>query len=824
MKYADVILPLPLDGAFTYALPQEIAAQVEIGCRLIVPFGNRKFYSGIVVRLHNDAPSFNLKEAIELLDTKPILLPSQTSLWKWIAEYYICTLGEVYNAAIPTGMKLESETSVVISPEFSYNQDLRLNKAEESILNALCDSDGERITVLQKSTGIRHILPHVNRLLQKGILLIKEEVRRTYKPKTISYVTLSEKYFEEEAFNHLLETLKRCSAQRNLLLSYSKESGFSAALALKNIHLLKEVNRQELLERSNASSSILKALIDKGVFKITNKNIGRIPEGFLPEEMALPQLSEAQQKAYNSIQDVWKTRPTCLLHGVTGSGKTEIYIHLISHALKKGKQVLYLLPEIVLTVQLTQRLKRVFGNRLGIYHSRYSDAERVEIYQKMLSDEPYDIIVGVRSSVFLPFKQLGLVIVDEEHETSYKQQDPAPRYQARNTALVLAAQHKAFSLLGTATPSLESYYNAQAGRYGMVTLSTRFRDAKLPMVEVVDIKELRRKKMMKGAFSPRLLELMQSALEQRKQIILFQNRRGFAPMMECHTCGWVPKCQNCDVSLHIHKGIKALTCHYCGAVSPLPEKCPNCEGNNLRTQGYGTERIEDEIKQVFPEARIARMDLDTTRSRQSYERIISDFQKGYTDILVGTQMVSKGLDFQHVSVVGILNANTMLCQPDFRSYERAFQMMSQVAGRAGRHGAQGHVVLQTTDTEIPVIQQVVEHNYDGMYADQIQERELFNFPPHCRLIYVYMKHRNETTVHQLAKDTADFLRKIFGRRVLGPDTPPIGRIQNMFIRKIILKVELKANLSEARQRLKQLQTYLLEQPQYKSAQFYFDVD
>ena len=822
MKYADVILPLPLDSAFTYALPQEIASQVEAGCRLIVPFGNRKFYSGIVVRVHNDPPKFNLKEAHELLDARPILLPSQMALWKWIAEYYLCTLGDVYNAALPTGMKLESETSIMLSPDYLFDQ--TLSKSETNILEALDNGESAKIAALQKATGIRYILPHINRLLQKGILLIKEEVRRTYKPKTVSYVKLSEKYFDEDAFNGVLDTLKRCHAQRNLLLAYTQQCGFSAALALKNMQLLKEVNRQELLENTKSSSSVLKALCEKGVLQIIQKDIERIPHGFLPEEMALPELSEAQQKAYDAIQEAWKTHPTCLLHGVTGSGKTEIYIHLISQALKKGKQVLYLLPEIVLTVQLTQRLKRVFGNRLGIYHSRYSDAERVEIYQKMLSDEPYDIIVGVRSSIFLPFKRLGMVIVDEEHETSFKQQDPAPRYHARNAALVLAAQNKALTLLGTATPSLESYHNAQSGRYGLVTLSTRFRDARLPQVEVVDIKELRRKKQMRGAFSPRLLELMRNALAQRKQIILFQNRRGYAPMMECHTCGWVPRCQNCDVSLHIHRGIKALTCHYCGAVYPMPDKCPNCEGSNLRTQGYGTERIEDEIRQLFPEARIARMDLDTTRSRQSYEQIIADFQKGYTDILVGTQMVSKGLDFQHVSVVGILNANTMLCQPDFRSYERAFQMMSQVAGRAGRHGAQGHVVLQTTDTEVPVIHQVVAHDYNGMYADQLQERELFCFPPHCRLIYIYMKHRNEATVQQLANDTSVFLRKIFDKRVLGPDTPPIGRIQNMFIRKIILKVELNANLNDARQRLRQLQAYLLEQPQYKSAQFYFDVD
>ncbi|MBO5660289.1 MAG: primosomal protein N' [Bacteroidaceae bacterium] len=822
MKYADVILPLPLNDTFTYALPQEIAVQVKTGCRLIVPFGNRKFYSGIVVRLHDTPPGFAVKDAFELLDAHPVLLPTQMALWKWIAEYYLCTMGDVYNAALPTGMKLESETSVTLCPDYAFDQKLSLT--EERILQAIGESDGEKIAALQKATGIRHILPHVNHLLQKGILLIKEEVRRTYKPKTLSYVRVTEKFFDEKTFEDFLKTLKNCAAQKKLLVAYTELSGFSVALALQNMQLLKEISRAELLEKAGASAQILKALCEKGCLQLYEKHIERIPHNDLPESIMLPQLSEAQQKALEGIQHEWEKLPTCLLHGVTGSGKTEIYIHLISQALKEGKQVLYLLPEIVLTVQLTQRLKRVFGDRLGIYHSRYSDAERVEIYQKMLSDEPYDIIVGVRSSLFLPFKHLGLVIVDEEHETSFKQQDPAPRYHARNAALVLAHQCKAKTLLGTATPSLESYYNALHGKYGLVKLCTRFRDARLPQVEVVDIRELRRKKRMSGPFSPRLLELMREALEQHKQIILFQNRRGYAPMMECHTCGWVPKCNNCDVSLHIHKGIRALTCHYCGAVYPMPDKCPNCESTTLRTQGYGTERIEDEIRQIFPEARIARMDLDTTRSRQSYERIIADFQKGYTDILVGTQMVSKGLDFQHVSVVGILNANTMLCQPDFRSYERAFQMMAQVAGRAGRHGAQGYVVLQTTDAEVPTIGQVTSHDYEGMYAEQILERELFQYPPHCRLIYIYMKHRKEETVQQLAQDTATFLRRIFDKRVLGPDTPPVGRIQNMFIRKIILKVELNAPLNEARKRLKQLQAYLLEQPKYKSAQFYFDVD
>ena len=821
-QFADVILPLPLEGTFTYSLPGTFANLVQVGCRIIVPFGTTKFYSAIVVKLHDTLPSYNTKEAMELLDSSPIVTPAQLKLWSWIADYYLCTIGEVYKAALPSGMKLESESSVMYIEEFIADD--TLSPSEEKILQALEEETTQALSSLQKKTGIRNILPIVKRLLEKGAIRMKEEVKRTYKPRYATYVRITDLYFSEEKLNETLTQLKRSAKQSELLLGYASLSGLSAALALQNQQLLKEISRQELVECTACTPGVLKALCQKGILELYQKPIGRIAQQNLPTELIMHPLSEDQLRAKDQIKEVWKHQDVCLLHGVTSSGKTEVYIHLIKEVIEKGKQVLFMLPEIVLTAQLTDRLKRVFGDRLGVYHSRYPDAERVEVYQKMLSDAPYDIIVGVRSSVFLPFRNLGLIIIDEEHETSFKQQDPAPRYQARNVALVMAKAAKAKTLLGSATPSLESYYNAETGKFGLVQLHKRYGNVLLPRIEVVDIREMARKKMMNGPFTPQLIERIREALQQHKQVILFQNRRGYAPMMECRTCGWVPRCQKCDVSLTLHRNMRQLTCHYCGASYPIPQKCPNCGEQNLMGKGYGTERIEDCLQIIFPTARIARMDLDTTRSRMRYEQIIDDFQHFRTDILVGTQMVTKGLDFEKVSVVGILNAGTMLSQPDFRSYEHAFQMMEQVAGRAGRKNEQGYVVLQTQDTEASAIKQVVQHDYTAMYKEQMEERSLFNYPPYCRLIYVYMKHRDERVLESLSRDYANLLQKIFGQRILGPDTPPIAKVQMMFIRKIIIKIELTASIAEARKRLREIQQYVTNLPQYKSALIYYDVD
>jgi len=824
VRYADVILPLPVAGTFTYTLPEHLAERVQAGCRLIVPFGAKKMYSSVVVRVHSQAPAptLNLKEALELLDESPILLPSQLKLWYWIADYYLCTVGEVYKAALPSGMKLESESVVVFNPDFEA--DAPLSKTEQRIFDLLEQKPEQKVSELQKEALVKNVLPAVKSLLEKGALTMKEEVKRTYRPKTVNCVRLTEEFFDEARLNELFDSMKRSVKQQELLLKYLEMSKVSAALKMKNRSLLVEVEKAELMRNSGVTTAVFKGLRDKGVIEVYEKSVARVAENALPEQMVVRPLSAAQQRVMDGIKMQLMNLNVCLLHGVTSSGKTEVYIHLIREMIEQGKQVLYLLPEIVLTAQLVERLKRVFGDRLGVYHSKYPDAERVEVWQKQQSARPYDIIVGVRSSVFLPFQNLGLVIVDEEHETSFKQQDPAPRYHARNVALVLAQMYGAKTLLGTATPSLESYYNAQRGKYGLVTLTERYSQVQMPVVQVVDIRELRRKKMMSGPFSPELLAAMRQALANHEQVILFQNRRGYAPQMECHVCGWTPRCRNCDVSLTYHKGSNTMTCHYCGASYHIPPRCPNCESTDLNNIGYGTERIEDQIKEIFPQARVARMDLDTTRSRQAYEQIISDFQRGSTDILVGTQMVTKGLDFERVSVVGILNADTMLNMPDFRSYERAFQMMAQVAGRAGRRSAQGRVFLQTKTPDMSVIGQVCQNDYNALFHEQMEERNLFHYPPFVRLIYIYLKHRDFRTIEVLARDMATIARQQFGIRVLGPDTPPVGRVQQFYIRKIVLKIELNADIKEVKKRLRQIQAYLLVQPQYKSAQVYYDVD
>ena len=822
MMFADVILPLPVAGAYTYSLPASLLARVQAGCRVIVPFGTKKYYSAIVLSVHGNTPNYPTKEVLDVLDEYPILLPSQMKLWQWIADYYLCSIGEVYKAALPGGLKLESETMVVFNEEFDGDESL--TSSEQKIMDVLSVKKELSLLALQKETGLRAIPAAIKGLLEKGTLLIKEEMKRVQQPKTRLYVRLGSAYFEKDRLEEVQTELRRSPKQAALLAAYLERAKASAALSLQNPGLLEEIAKADLLTDTGISSAVFNALRERGILEIYEKTVSRLSQGEMPKEVVMNPLSVPQQQALNEINQVFARKNVCLLHGVTSSGKTEVYIHLIQQMLDKGCQVLYLLPEIVLTTQLTERLKRVFGNRLGVYHSKYPDAERVELYQKMLSDSPYDIIVGVRSSVFLPFQKLGLVIVDEEHESSFKQQDPAPRYHARNVALILASQMGAKTLLGTATPSLESYYNAQNGKYGLVTLKTRFRGAQLPEIEVVNMHELYRKKILKGFFSPQLLHGIKDALSVGQQVILFQNRRGYAPVIECHVCGWVPRCQRCDVSLTYHKDSHQMTCHYCGAVYPIPQSCPCCESDRLFGKGYGTERIEDEIKELFPEAQVARMDLDTTRSRQNYERILDDFQHGRTDILIGTQMVTKGLDFDRVSVVGILNAGTMLNQPDFRSYERAFQMMSQVAGRSGRRGRQGKVIMQTRDVQASVIGQVVRHDYEAMFSEQIQERELFQYPPFCRLVYVYLKHRDERIADQMASEMANLMCQVFAHRVLGPDKPYVSRVQLMHIRKIVLKVELPVSMSDVRQRLRQIQQHLLSLPAYKSGQVYYDVD
>ena len=755
MLYVDVILPLPLEGTFTYSVPDTLAPQVRMGVRVVVPLGRSKTYTAMAVSTNNDKPEFDTRDIIQVVDDSPVLPERQLRLWQWISTYYMCALGDVFKAALPAGLKAE---------------------------------DG-------------------------------------YRPKTVRCVTLPANLRSEHSLHIAMTALSRALKQQQTFCKYLELSHWDQIDGEKPPEHILEVACDELQNAANASDAILRQLTSRRFLEVYNREVGRIGGGgeYSPEN--IQPLSEAQQDAMNKIGVQFMSKNVVLLHGVTSSGKTEIYIHLIQKAIEEGRQVLYLLPEIALTVQMTRRLQRVFGSRLGIYHSRYSDAERVEIWKKQLSDEPYDVILGARSAVFLPFSRLGLVIVDEEHETSFKQQDPAPRYHARSAAIMLARMYDgAKVLLGTATPSMESYNNALTGKYGYVSLTTRYKDVALPDIHVVDIKDLYRRKMMRGPFSPELLDAMRAALKQHKQVILFQNRRGFAPMVECKVCGWVPKCKNCDVSLTYHRSMNVLTCHYCGYTYAVPHQCPNCESTELLGRGYGTEKIEDRVRELFPEARIARMDLDTTRSAGAYQRIIGDFSSGRTDILIGTQMISKGLDFSGVTVVGILNADTMLNYPDFRAYEHAYMMLTQVSGRAGRRGERGLVILQTKSPDLPVIQQVVSGDFKTFASDLMDERRMFHYPPFYHLVYVYLRFRNEPVVESAAIEMASRLRQQFGERVLGPDKPAVARVKTESIRKIVVKLEQGIDLALARRCMSASRTALLQDKRYAAMSVFFDVD
>lgn len=815
-KYVDVILPLPLANYYTYSLPEELVEKVQIGCRVVVHFGRKRYYTAIVANMHYSAPkAYETKDVTEVLDSGPILLPLQFKFWAWLSEYYLCTQGDVYKAALPSGLKIESETTIICNPDFEA--DSPLDKKEQLILDLLSNEPEQCITQLEKESGLKNTLSVIKSLLEKEAIWVKEELRRNYKPKMEARVRFTAEASGEERLKDAFNELSRAPKQFALLMKYIDLSGFMGKEALR------EVAKKELLAKADVSAAVLNGLIEKNLFEVYHQEIGRLNKKIRTITDINP-LNEFQQRAYNAVLDSFKEKNVCLLHGVTSSGKTEVYIHLIEETIKAGKQVLYLLPEIALTTQITERLQRVFGDRLGIYHSKFPDAERVEVWRKQLGEDGYDVILGVRSSVFLPFRKLGLVIVDEEHENTYKQQDPAPRYHARNAAIVLASMYGAKTLLGTATPSVETYSNATDGKYGLVELAERYQEMQLPEIIPVDIKELARKKRMSGQFSPMLLEKIRIALENKEQVILFQNRRGFAPMIECRTCGWVPKCKNCDVSLTYHKGINQLTCHYCGYTYQVPKSCPACGGVEMINRGFGTEKVEDDIKLIFPEATVARMDLDTTRTRSAYERIIADFEQGKTDILIGTQMVSKGLDFDHVSVVGILNADTMLNYPDFRSYERAYQLMAQVSGRAGRKNKRGLVVLQTKSIDHSIIGQVIANDYSGMYLTQLAERQLFRYPPFYRLIYVYLKNRKEDLLDVMAKTMAEKLRAILGNRILGPDNPPVARVQMLFIKKIVVKIEADASMPKVKEQLQRVQREMIEDERFRSLIVYYDVD
>lgn len=783
--------------------------------RVIVPFGKKKMYTAIVSLIHTNPPElYDAKEIILLLDEKPILRHPQMKFWGWIASYYQAYLGDVYQAAIPSGLKLESETSVRINPDFET--ETPLNSNENKILDFLSNKQAVSISELNKETGIRNTMSILKSLLEKGAIEVNEEVNEKFRSKTENYIRLTDYASDDNNLRNIFEELKRAKKQLDLLMHFIN---LSRCLTIQK----KEISKKELLEESHSSNAVLNSLIEKNILEIYKKEIGRLDyrEVSTTKEHSL---NENQQKALLEIEKAFTKKPVVLLHGVTSSGKTEIYIQLIQKTLAEGKQVLFLVPEIALTTQLTNRLKQVFGNRLGVYHSKFSDAERVEIWNNVLNDKNYDVIIGVRSSIFLPFRKLGLIIVDEEHETSYKQFDPAPRYHARNAAIVLAGMHGAKTLLGTATPSIESYFNAKSGKYGLVELNQRHEEIAMPEIIVVDLKEAYRKKQMENHFTPSLLNKIRKALDNHEQVILFQNRRGYAPYMECKGCAYVPKCKNCDVSLTVHKKSNTLSCHYCGYTEPIYSICPVCKTPNLDTKGFGTEKIEDEIKELFPEARISRMDLDTTRSKKSYEKLIYDFEQHKVDILVGTQMISKGLDFGGVSLVGVLNADNLMNFPDFRAHERTFQLLTQVSGRAGRKNKRGTVILQTSSPEHPVISQVIHNDYQAMFETQLTERKMFNYPPYCRMIQLILRHKDAQTVSHAAQRLASSMRNIFGHRVLGPNDPVIPRIQNMFIKHILLKIEIEASSEQAKQIVKELSIQLKTEPEFKYLWINMDVD
>lgn len=818
--YVDVILPLPLAGSYTYRLPASCEADVRTGSRVVVQFGIKRYYTAIVLRKHNDTPQgdYEVKEVSEVLDAAPIVLPTQLKLWQWIADYYMCPIGEVYKASLPSGLKMESETVVQLNTDFIANTPLK--EREQALLDALALSPKQRVQQLIKNCGLKGGMQGIKSLLDMGAITIDEALRQSYKPKSEVHVRIAPTYRSELRLTEALALLQRAAKQQQLLLKLIDLAECEAPDYMPK----RELPRSLLLKESGVAAAVLNGLIAKGLVETYVVEVGRLGNVESSGSNNISPLSEHQQRAFDSICKSWDSHDVCLLHGVTSSGKTEVYIHLINEQLKQGRQALFLLPEIALTQQMTERLRRAFGTRLGVYHSKFSDAERVEIWNRQLSDTPYDVILGVRSSVFLPFKNLGLVIVDEEHETTYKQQDPAPRYHARSVSTMLSAYHKGKTLLGTATPSIESYYNAQCGKYALVQMTERYSQVQLPRIEVVDLKEEYRKKRMYGPFSTMLHDAMRNALDEGKQIILFQNRRGYAPMLECAACGWVPKCDRCDVSLTYHRNMHQLVCHYCGNIYSMPAKCPSCGGHTLSKRGMGTERIEEEVLHHFPTARVARLDLDTTRTKTAYDKILTDFQEGRTNVLIGTQMISKGLDFDNVHVVGIMNADTMLNFPDFRSFERSFQLMSQVAGRAGRRGQQGQVILQTKGIDLPVIRQVVANDYEQLYADQVEERQLFRYPPFCRLIYIYIKGRDEVDVVHAAEAMSAAMRSCFAERVLGPESPAVARVHALHIRKIMLKAEPSLGVSQVRQCLIHIQQSLAEQGLLQKVMLYYDVD
>jgi primosomal protein N' (replication factor Y) (superfamily II helicase) len=792
-QFADIILPLAVKGRFTYSVPESLIDKILPGSRVVVQFGSRKLYSGIVMRIHSEKPDIPVvKQICDILDPEPVINETELRLWNWISEYYMCTIGEVMKAAIPSGLCLESETLLSINPGFT---DFRsLNNNSSFLFSIIENRKSVHLKNLPPSINDRNTLKILNELVQLRAIITGEFIPEKYRPKEETFIILSEKYTDSE-LNALLDKLLKAPRQYEVLSAYLRLTAYSTGSDLFPI------KKSILLKESGALPSSLTSLVRKRVLTAVNLEISRLP-GHNARQEPVRELSNAQKIAFESMVSQLSEKDILLLHGVTSSGKTEIYIHLIEQQLKKGKQVLYLLPEIALTTQIIERLRKHFGSVTGVYHSRFNDAEKVEIWRKVSAPDPagrFDLILGVRSSLFLPFRNLGLVIIDEEHDGSYKQHDPSPRYHARDSAIMLASLAGAKTILGSATPSVESYHNAVSGKYGFTELNERFGKINLPEIVIANTRDAQRKKLMVSHFSPQLLHAIDNALSDKEQVILFRNRRGFSPYLECSECGWIPSCNQCAVNLTYHKEISRLVCHYCGSAVVIPVKCANCGAVSMQTVGFGTEKIEDEIKIVFPGANVARMDQDTTRNKNSFDRIIHSFESGQIDILIGTQMISKGLDFENLTVVGILNSESMLNYPDFRAHERAFQMMLQVSGRAGRRQKHGKVIIQSSDPENRIIRLVLNHDYKGLYESQMEERQIFNYPPFCRLIKIVIKHKDRTKLNELSYLLGNDLKSVFGNRVLGPEFPLISRIQLWYIKNIIIKIEKDKPLLRAKQ-------------------------
>ncbi len=820
--FVDLVLPLPIPNLYTYRVPKEWNEELAVGKRVIAQFGKgTKMYTAIIMSIHETAPAYEAKYIESILDDLPIVNAYQLKLWKWIESYYMATPGEVMNAALPSSLKLASETKILLHAEYREAME-GLSDNEYLIVEALEVRNELNLAEISEILGIKNIHSYIKRLIEKKAIVVEEELKRRYKPKMESYVRLSERANDEEELKEIFDELGRAPKQLELLMAF---------IQLNQLYNKKQkrVKKLALQKAANTTAAAVNTLVKKEVFEVYEEEVNRIRIDS-SENQALFELNEHQEKAYQEITSFFEEDKVTLLHGVTSSGKTEIFIRLIEEQIAMGKQVLYLLPEIALTAQIVQRLRRVFGDKVGVYHSKYNENERVEVWNDVLhfgkegTPNRFQIILGARSALFLPYSKLGLIIVDEEHESTFKQYDPAPRYQARDASIVLAKMHAANVLLGSATPSIESYQNAKEGKFGLVELFKRHGNVQMPEILCADIKDATRKKKMKSLFSPLLFNEMEEALENKEQIILFQNRRGYSPIMICETCGHTAGCKNCDVGLTYHKYKNVLNCHYCGYYIPMPKVCPACGDTAIKVKGFGTEKIEEEIGILFPEAKVARMDLDTTRAKNAYHTIISQFENQEVDILVGTQMVTKGLDFSNVSLVGVLNADNMLHFPDFRSYERSYQLMSQVAGRAGRKSKRGKVIIQSYNPDHQIIRNVIDNDYTTMFTNEVIDRRNFKYPPFYRLIQVTLRHRDLSAVNRAADYFARDMKAVFGNRVLGPEFPGIAKIRNSYHKQIILKVEKKASIQSAKKHLRTIYTNAINLPDFKGVRVMFDVD